>query len=170
MGYHALFPRSLDLRIGGKIISIKALISACLLGKKVRYDGGSNPVQALIDMDIDWIPVCPEVMGGLPIPRPPSERIGDRVVSVQGQDVTDAFELGVEKALQFLDDVDISFAVLKSRSPSCGSGWIYDGSFSSHLISGDGLLAQELKKRGLTLFTDEDLDELYDYIKLLKNL
>lgn len=142
----------------------KAIISACLLGEKIRYDGGSNPIQALIDLDIEWIRVCPEVMGGLPTPRPPSERIGDRVVNVEGTDVTREFKQGVRKALECIDEKEIDFAVLKSRSPSCGSGWIYDGSFSSRLVQGNGLLTEKIKEKGIRLFTEEDAEELLGYL------
>lgn len=146
---------------------MKALISACLLGKRVRYDGGSNPVQALIDMEMEWIPVCPEVMGGLPTPRSPSERIGDRVMSVEGEDVTNAFQLGVTEALKHLEGNEIAFAILKSRSPSCGLGWIYDGSFSSKLVQGDGLLAEALREKSIIIFTEDELDDLFNNIDQL---
>ena len=107
---------------------MKLLISACLLGTPCRYDGQSKPLpemERLLERHT-LIPVCPEQLGGLPTPRAPSERQGDRVVSRQGRDVTAEYRRGAEEALRLLDFFHAEGAVLKERSPSCGKGVIYD--------------------------------------------
>ena len=129
------------------------LISRCLLGEKCRYDGKSKPLpdetlQAL-RAQYALIPVCPEVLGGLPTPRTPSERQGDRVVMKTGADVTKEYRLGAEAALQAAQENRVCAAVLKERSPSCGCGEIYDGSFTGTLIPGDGVTAELLKAEGI---------------------
>ena len=106
------------------------------------------------------IPVCPEQLGGLPTPRAPSERQGDRVVSRQGRDVTAEYRRGAEEALRLLDFFHAEGAVLKERSPSCGKGVIYDGSFSGALTEGDGVLAQLLRERGVPVYGESDIPDL----------
>ena len=111
------------------------LISACLLGVRCRYDGGSKPVlsvEALMGR-YQLVPVCPEQLGGLPTPREPSERQGDLVVMKSGADVTAQYQRGAEQALHLARVFGCKKAVLKERSPSCGSGEIYDGTFSGKL-------------------------------------
>ena len=129
------------------------LISACLLGANCKYNGGSNalPEETLqaLRMRYRLIPVCPEVAGGLPIPREPSERRGERVVSRSGRDVTAQFRQGAEVAAALALRFGARKALLKSNSPSCGSGTIYDGSFSGILIRGDGVTAERLKQLGV---------------------
>ena len=107
------------------------LISACLLGVRCRYDGGSKPQPGVEELAGRYrlIPVCPEQLGGLPTPRAPSERQGGKVVSREGRDVTAEYRRGAEEALRLLDFFHAEGAVLKERSPSCGKGVIYDGSF-----------------------------------------
>ena len=107
------------------------LISACLLGVRCRYDGGSKPQEPILRLMEKYtlIPVCPEQLGGLPTPRLPSERIGAQVVMKDGTDVTAAYRRGAEEALRLARLFGCRRAVLKERSPSCGSGTIYDGSF-----------------------------------------
>ena len=134
------------------------LISACLLGVRCRYDGGSKPqpgVEALAEQ-YRLIPVCPEQLGGLPTPRSPSERQGDRVVSRQGRDVTAEYRRGAEEALRLLDFFHAEGAVLKERSPSCGKGVIYDGSFSGKLIPGEGVTARLLRENGVEVRGEMD--------------
>ena len=99
--------------------------------------------------------MCPEVLGGLPTPRTPSERRGERVVSAEGDDVTGEFSAGAEAALYIAEECGCSAAVLKARSPSCGCGRIYDGTFTHTLVDGDGLFAALLRKKGFQLFTEE---------------
>ena len=133
------------------------MVSACLSGIPCRYDGRSNlrPEIAELVKRGEAVPVCPEVLGGLPTPRTPSERKGDRVVAATGEDVTQAFASGAEAALYIAEEYGCSAAVLKARSPSCGCGRIYDGTFSRTLVDGDGLFAALLRKKGFQLFTEE---------------
>ena len=116
----------------------KLLVSACLLGTPCRYDGKSKAdarVQALVGK-YEIVPVCPEQLGGLPTPRVPSERRGERVVTAGGRDVTEAYRRGAEAALALCQQNGCEAAVLKEKSPSCGCGQIYDGTFSRRLIAG----------------------------------
>ena len=142
----------------------KILISACLLGFECKYCGGSNklPEQQLAALGERFrlIPVCPETAGGLPTPRDPSERLGDKVVSNQGRDVTAQYQKGAETALTLARRYGCKAALLKEKSPSCGSGLIYDGSFTGTLVTGDGVAAEELKKEGLIVFGESDVDLL----------
>ena len=140
------------------------LISACLLGFACKYCGGSNKLSeqqlAALGERFRLIPVCPETAGGLPTPRDPSERLGDRVVSNQGRDVTAQYQKGAETALWLAWRYGCKAALLKEKSPSCGSGQIYDGSFTGKLIPGDGVAAEELKKEGLIVFGESDTELL----------
>lgn len=142
----------------------KILISACLLGFECKYCGGSNklPEQQLAALRERFrlIPVCPETAGGLPTPRDPSERLGDKVVSNQGRDVTAQYQKGAETALTLARRYGCKAALLKEKSPSCGSGQIYDGSFTGTLVPGDGVAAEELKKEGLIVFGESETDLL----------
>ena len=134
------------------------LVSACLLGAKCKYSGGSNalPPETLAALKARYhlIPVCPEVAGGLPVPREPGERQGDRVVSRSGRDVTEAYRRGAEAALALAGRFGCRKALLKARSPSCGSGQIYDGSFSGRLIDGDGVAAVLLRASDLVVLNE----------------
>ena len=102
----------------------------------------------------DLIPICPEQLGGLATPRPPAERRGSRIVTASGLDVTDAYVLGAQQVLQLARQFSCRAAILKAKSPACGSGQIYDGSFSRHLVPGWGIAAQLLRESGL-LVCDE---------------
>ena len=142
---------------------MKILVSACLLGTPCRYDGKSKPCPAVLALSErhELIPVCPEVDGGLSTPRAPSELQPDRcVINALGEDVTSAYLRGAEIALQTATERSVSLAILKAKSPSCGCGKIYDGSFSRSLIPGDGVTAALLKKNGLRVLTEEELDTL----------
>lgn len=135
------------------------LVSACLLGIFCRYDGASKPnaaVLALADTDT-LIPVCPEQLGGLPTPRTPVECTGTGALSADGQDCTEFFLRGAKEALRIAQITGCTHAVLKARSPSCGIGQIYDGSFSGMLIPGDGFAAKLLREAGLCLIDEEQL-------------
>jgi len=135
------------------------LCSACLLGIKCRYDGKSalnKKIVRLLEKEI-LIPVCPEQLGGLPTPREPAERRGNRVFTRSGKDVTKEFERGAEQVLRVAKLLGIKEAILKQGSPSCGCGKIYDGSFSKKEIAGDGVTAALLKKNGIRIITDEEL-------------
>lgn len=140
----------------------RVLVSACLLGAEVRHHGGSSR----IDSDIlqRWrdegriVGVCPEIAGGLPAPRPPSEIRGVRVLTREGRDVTAAFQTGAGSAVAMARELGIRVAVLKSRSPSCGTGQIYDGTFSGRLVDGDGVTAAALRREGVRLFDETGIE------------
>ena len=132
------------------------LISACLVGYNCKYNGGNNalPPEVLSALRERYrlIPVCPEAAGGLPTPRVPSERRGGSVVTRDGRDVTAAFRRGAEIAGKLAERYGARLALLKSNSPSCGSGTVYDGSFTGTLTPGDGVTAEYLKNKNLTIF------------------
>ena len=140
------------------------LISACLLGFECKYSGGSNALDAAalaaLRERFRLIPVCPESAGGLPTPRAPSERQGEKVVSKLGQDVTGEYRKGADTALYLARRYGCTRALLKERSPSCGSGAIYDGSFTGNLIPGDGVAAQALKAAGITVLGEKDIEKI----------
>ena len=140
------------------------LISACLLGVACRYDGASRPLpEALIAALTEryaLIPVCPEQLGGLETPRAPSERMGDRVYTNTGADVTAQYARGAEEALFLARRFGCRRALLKERSPSCGSGCIYDGSFRGRLTEGFGVTAELLHACGLTVFGESEVEKL----------
>ena len=106
------------------------------------------------------IPVCPEILGGLPTPRDPSERVGDKVVGKNGRDVTAAFAKGAEETLALAKLYGCRYAILKERSPSCGYGEIYDGTFSGKLVPGNGVAAELLAKNGITVLGESDMEGL----------
>lgn len=140
----------------------KILISACLVGDNVKYNGGNNlspKIDALLEK-YELIPFCPEVEGGLPTPRSPAERIGDSVINQDGEDVTDAYNRGAELAFNICLYLKIKKVILKEKSPSCGSKIIYDGSFSHKEIPGSGVTAEYLKKKGIEVFSEDDIDSL----------
>jgi uncharacterized protein YbbK (DUF523 family) len=143
---------------------MKLIISACLLGEPCRYDGGSKPMDgeiiAALKEKYQLVPVCPECLGGLSIPRVPSERAGDRVVAKDGGDVTEQFRRGAEKTLKIALEEGCTAALLKQRSPSCGSGEIYDGSFTGTLVAGDGVAAALLKEHGIAVYGESEVEQL----------
>lgn len=135
------------------------ICSACLLGVQCRYDGKSKPddkVIKLAEKEI-LIPVCPEQLGGLPTPRESAEQRKDKVVTKSGKDVTKYFKKGAEQVLKLAKLLGIKEAILKQKSPSCGCGQIYDGSFSGRAIRGNGVTTVLLKKNGIKVISDEDL-------------
>ena len=136
----------------------KILISRCLAGFCCRYDGGSNPVSEIRELYERGLAVaaCPEQLGGLPTPRVPSERLGGRVISREGRDVTGEFIAGAEAALKIALENGCRTAILKARSPSCGKGCIYDGSFTGTLTAGNGVTAELLLQNGISVLTEED--------------
>ncbi len=150
----------------------RVLVSACLLGREVRYDGGANEQDSGIL--IRWrdenriVSFCPEVAGGLGVPRPPAETVGGdgydvwngeaRVVTNGGVDVTEAFCRCAEAALEAARNAGARVAVLKARSPSCGSRRVYDGSFSKTLVDGAGVTAALLQSHGIAVFNEETLE------------
>ena len=138
---------------------MRLLISACLLGEPCRYDGASKGLAPgkLDDLlrNHTVIPVCPEQLGGLPTPRTPSERRGGRVVMRDGTDVTAEYERGAAIVCALARQTGAEAALLKARSPSCGSNEIYDGAFTGTLTPGDGVTAEALKRMGLPVYTEE---------------
>ncbi len=142
----------------------KLLISACLLGTPCRYDGKSVPLpEAQLDAlraRFELVPVCPECDGGLSTPRIPSERRGERVINRAGEDVTGAYRRGSAAALETAQREGCSRALLKERSPSCGSKAIYDGSFTGALIPGEGVTAETLRGAGVRVYGESELEEL----------
>lgn len=143
------------------------LISACLLGVNCRYNasGGTLPGLAELMECAQLIPVCPEILGGLPTPRPPAERLGAHVVTCEGGDVTEAYARGAEETWKLARLFGAKFAVMKERSPSCGAGEIYDGSFSHTRISGDGVAAALLKENGISVYGESRVGELIRFLK-----
>lgn len=138
------------------------LVSACLLGTACRYDGRSKTdaaVTALLERHT-LIPVCAEILGGLPTPRVPAERQGARVVTRDGRDVTAQYRRGAEEVLHLARLCGAQAAILKERSPSCGSGEIYDGTFSGALTAGWGVAAELLRANGLRVLGESQLAEL----------
>ena len=140
----------------------KVLVSACLLGERCRYDGESKPDQRVIEILSNYIciPVCPEVMGGLPIPRKPSEIQGDRVVMIDGTDVTEQYCKGAELSLCEAQKNGCAVAVLKARSPSCGKGFVYDGTYTKTLVKGNGICAQLLIDNGIDVIDETEIEKL----------
>lgn len=142
------------------------LISACLLGQDTKYNGGNNRNEAVIRFaeEHSVFPVCPESKGGLPVPRPPAERVGNKVINKEGLDVTIEFLAGSRSTLSIaLAEAErrgekLEGAILKANSPSCGSGTIYDGTFSGTTISGDGCFAELLKELGIKVITEKELE------------
>lgn len=138
------------------------LVSACLLGVSCKYDGGHNrneQVTALKER-FHLVPVCPEQLGGLPTPRIPSEIRDGRVFAKDGTDVTENFARGAHEALRLAQLAGCRCAVLKARSPSCGSGVIYDGTFSGTKTEGDGVTAALLKRQGIRVYTEDEAEFL----------
>lgn len=143
------------------------LVSACLLGSDCRYDGDNNLVAEILDLKDRFrlVPVCPEVLGGLAVPRAAAERANDKVINNEGSDVTQAFQLGAAKAWQMYQDFLCDAALLKAKSPSCGVNQIYDGTFSHTLINGDGMTAELLKQKGVAVFSEKELAKLEKYFQ-----
>ena len=153
-----------DLRFSGEARE-PLLISACLTGSPCRYDGKSKPLpEEILDAlakKYILIPVCAEILGGLPTPRIPAEIQNDRtVLRRDGADVTAAYATGADEVLRYARLTGAKTALLKARSPSCGKGNIYDGTFSGNLTDGDGITARCLSENGITVDTEEELSWL----------
>lgn len=145
---------------------MRVLISACLLGLPCRYDGTGKlleEVNGLLDR-VTFIPVCPEQLGGLPTPRPPAEQVGERVLTRTGDDVTGAYRRGGELTAALAEYLNCRCALMKARSPSCGSGTIYDGTFTSTRVPGDGTAARAVKELGIPVFDEEHWSDFLDYL------
>ncbi len=140
------------------------LVSACLLGTACRYDGKTKPLASPIldalKQNYHLIPVCPEIMGGLPTPRVPAEiQTNGSVLRADGVDVSAEYARGAEEALRLAVLFGCRYALFKAKSPSCGCGKIYDGSFSATLIAGNGITTALMKQHGIRVFTELDLLE-----------
>ena len=140
---------------------MKILVSACLLGVGCRYDGKSVPSAAVLALmrKHTLIPVCPEILGGLPTPRVPAERQGAKVVNRAGEDVTAAYRRGAEETLRLARLYGAQVAVLKTKSPSCGKRLIYDGGFCGRLVPGTGVTAELLAAAGIAVYTEEETED-----------
>ena len=145
------------------------LVSACLLGTPCRYDGTGKLEPALERLRTQGhtlVPVCPEVLGGLPTPRPPAERQPDgRVITREGGDVTAEYRAGAERALEIAQKHGCTWAVLKERSPSCGFGQVYDGTFTRALIPGTGVAAELLSAHGVAVYGESQVGELLERLE-----
>ena len=141
----------------------KVLVSACLVGENCKYNGKNNKNEKIIEFlkDKEVILVCPEVMGGLTTPRLKSEILNNKVINEINEDVTSYFVNGAKIALQRAINNDIKLAILKEKSPSCGSKKIYNGKFNGTLIDGSGVFATMLKEKGITILSEEDFKDYY---------
>ncbi len=137
----------------------KILVSACLLGINCRYKGDNckNDKVIALEKEYEIIAVCPEQMGGLDTPRNPAERVGDKIISSTGDDVTSEYKKGAEYALKLAKENNVEFCVFKANSPSCGKGVIYDGTFTGGKVSGNGVTAELLQMNGFKVLTENEL-------------
>lgn len=148
------------------------IVSSCLLGQNCKYNGGNNRCQEVIDFceQKKYITVCPESAAKLPCPRPPAERVGDRIVNNQGKDVTAAFEKGAQLSLgtcttlASFSGAELKGAILKANSPSCGCGRIYDGTFSGTLTEGNGVFTELLLKEGIPVITEKETETIKKWL------
>ena len=140
----------------------KILVSACFIHEGYKYSGGANLNEKIIRLaeKYEFILICPEVFGGLPTPRVPSEIVGNRVLNSIGGDVTEAFTKGAIMALELAKKHGCKKAILKGRSPSCGKGYVYDGTFSHKVVEGNGVAAKLLIDNGITVYTEDELENL----------
>lgn len=143
------------------------LISACLLGYCCRFDGSNNgPMEDLIHLKQTYhlIPICPEQLGGLTTPRLPAERLGDRVVNSEGVDISEQYARGAKEALRLARLFGCKYAILKSRSPSCGVDEIYDGTFTHTVVRRSGTTAELLQANGITVLDETQVSQLLNEI------
>ncbi|MCC8073584.1 MAG: DUF523 domain-containing protein [Clostridiales bacterium] len=138
------------------------LVSACLLGENCKYNGGNNKNDDVLALQKEHrlVPICPECFAALPIPRVPSEIIDGKVFSKDGRDLTEEFKDGASKALYVAEETACQVAILKERSPSCGFGKIYDGTFSGKVVDGNGITAQLLYDNGIKIVGESQISKL----------
>ena len=138
---------------------MKIAVSACLLGENCKYNGGNNYSEKVSEYvkGHEVIPVCPEVFGGLPTPREPSEIVDGIVRHKDGSSVDKEFRKGAEAAFKIIKEKEVELVILQSRSPSCGVNTIYDGSFSGKIIKGHGIFAEILLRNGIKVIDVADL-------------
>lgn len=146
---------------------INILVSACLLGENCKWNGRNNARDHIIKLKEKYnlIPFCSEVLGGLPTPRIPSEIRGNKVINQIELDVTKYFTRGAQRALEIAINNHCKYAILKSRSPSCGVNKVYDGTFSKTVIEGQGITTKLLKKNKIQVFSDEEVDKLLELLE-----
>lgn len=141
----------------------KILVSACLCGEPCRYDGKAVPCDDTTFLkwleEGRFVQVCPEVLAGLGVPRGESQRRGDRVVTIEGKDVTEAFFVGASKTLELAKGEEVAFCILKQRSPSCGSSIIHDGTFSGIKVPGQGVATEMLRNAGYTVVGEDQMEQ-----------
>lgn len=144
------------------------LVSACLLGVCCRYDGAEKADERILKLlkrkDIALIPVCPEQWGGMETPRLPCERRGEKVVNREGGDMTAHYQKGAEQVLKVAELYQCDTAILKEKSPSCGKGRIYDGTFTRTLTDGDGMTAALLARHGIQVIGESQVESLVGYV------
>lgn len=150
----------------------KILISACMLGDKVRYDGGhhliDNPILKRWQQEGRLVPICPEIAGGLHTPRPPAEtqcKFPILITTRDGEDVTPEYLSGAEKTLEIAKRENVCCALMKAKSPSCGNQRIFDGNFTGTLVEGAGVAAAELIRNGIPVFNEKQLADLFAFIE-----
>lgn len=149
------------------------LVSGCLLGICCRYNGTGKLSEELVEhmKEYNFIPVCPEQLGGLTTPRLPAEKVGGKVILKDGRDVTEEFMQGAMETLKIALMYDCKLAILKERSPSCGFGKVYDGTFTGNIIDGNGVTAEVLSENGIKVIGESKIDDLEDIVnKLLTNI
>ena len=141
---------------------MRLIVSSCLLGCACRYKGDDCKNEKILELAKEHIllGVCPEQMGGLETPRDPSEIVGDKVLSCAGRDVTAQYQKGAEAALYLAKLKHVDFAILKAKSPSCGKGLIYDGTFTGNKVPGNGVTVSLLLENGIPVYTEDELDQL----------
>ena len=140
---------------------MKILVSACLVGDNCKYNGGNNLNERLVGFleAHEVVKVCPEVLGGLPTPRPSAEIVNGQVMNTEGKNITKEFTLGAQRAFEIVQKEKPDLIILQSRSPSCGIKQIYDGTFSGKKIPGHGLFAELCIKAGYKVLDIEDIDD-----------
>ena len=144
---------------------MKVIVSACLAGDNCKYNGGNNINQKMMGFlkSHEMLKVCPEVLGGLPTPRPSAEIVDGKVINTEGKNITKEFTLGAQKAFEIVQKEKPDLIILQSRSPSCGIKQIYDGTFSGNKIPGHGLFAELCIKAGYKVLDIEDLDDYFSH-------
>ena len=142
------------------------LVSACLLGIGCRYDGKCKPNEDVIKLseEHNLVPFCPEIYGGLPTPRVPSEIVGEKVLNAEDEDVTEQYSKGAKEALKTAKMFGCEVAIMKEKSPSCGNGLIHNGKFDGGLIEGDGITVRLLKKNGISVFGESEIESIKKWV------
>ena len=141
---------------------MKVAVSACLVGKNTKYNGGNNYNEAVMKylLDKEYITICPEVTGGLLTPRVPSERVNEKVINKVEEDVTTNFVNGANIELEKLLKEEVKVIIVKAKSPSCGYKQIYDGTFTNTLKEGNGVFVDLALQKGFTIYTEKDIEKM----------